>query len=414
MQTLIVNTYAGSLLLGANKIPNAQIIGSFEDCGFGAWVTKANREKFTEATADFHFVDHIKQWPDMDLTNVNVIAHPPCAAFSNQNRSSAKRGTETEAFDCTRKVLKYAMSNNAASISVESVMGALAGAWDVYDHMADQGGYHVFRILQNAICFGVPQYRERCWHVLVRKDLLDAMTWVLSPKFTTVGATIDHLMDGSVADRPGRLDDYVNHFGPDGCICGQTHNFNLDDVRRVTLEHLTGHRRLGFGVRMGQFFPNEDPKSICRTHVSRFTSGQPSILAEGGWTPVLLATSFWIYRGRPITEEAYKAIMGFPTDYVFPPNRKYGMRTMLSKGVCPPVATWILDNVLNNLGSQHQQSEFTYADSGWVKRVEPGRIASFRPGRNQILDKLEHMDKFGILEDNDLIDLRDEEDALEG
>lgn len=411
MRTLVLNTYAGSLLLGANALQGARIVGSYEDCGFGAWVTKANRARFTEATPDFEFIDHIKRWPDQDLTDVNVLAHPPCAAFSNQNRSASKRGTETEAFDCTRKVLAYAMTNNAASVSVESVMGALTGAWDVYDHMAGAGGYHVFRILQNSILFGVPQFRERCWHVLVRKDLLDAMTWRLSPRLTSVGATVDHLLPGTELDAPKRLDKYVNLLGAGPCICGASHNFDLDEVRRVALAHLDGHRRQGFGVRLAPFFPGEEPSSICRKHVSRFTSGQPSILAEGGWAPVLLGTSFWIYRGKPLPAEAYKAIMGFPTDYDVPDHKGYGLRTMLSKGVCPPVATWILDNVRVNLGYPSGSSFIT--PGGYEKIVTPGHIASFRPGRETTLDKLATMHDHGVVEDEDLIDLRNEEEALE-
>lgn len=413
MKTLIINTYAGSLLLGATALPNPEIIGSFEDCGFGSWITKANLERFRPKLAPgFEFVDHIKHWPDLDLTDVNILAHPPCAAFSNQNRSAAKRGVNTDAFECTRKVLKYGMTNGAASISVESVMGALTGAWDVYDEMATAGGYHVFRILQNAVLFGVPQFRERCWHVLIRKDLIDAMTWRLSPKLTTVGATVDHLLPGIPIDEPKRLQKYVDQItGGRKCICGETHAFNEHAVRDTALSHLSGHKRQGFGVRLAPFFPEQEAQSICRTHVSRFTSGQPSVLAEGGWANVLLATSFWIYRGEPLPVEGYKAIMGFPVDYLMPEDHGYGVRTMLSKGVCPPVATWILDNVRMNLGVD-SGSAFT-APGGYEKVVEPGRVASFRPGRETVLGRLDEMVKCGVLEDDTLIELRNEEESIE-
>ena len=56
MNTLIINTYGGSLLLGANAVPGANIIGSFEDCGFGVAITKVNRVRFTEATNHFRFI----------------------------------------------------------------------------------------------------------------------------------------------------------------------------------------------------------------------------------------------------------------------------------------------------------------------------------------------------------------------
>lgn len=413
MRTLIINTYAGSLLLGANALKNSQIIGSYEDVGFGSNITKANRNKFTEAVPNMNpgtswFVDLYKEWPDQDLSDVVILAHPPCAAFSQQNVSPTKRGINTDAFECTRKVLKYGMTNNVAAMAIESVPGALAGAWDVYDTMAEAGGYHVYRILKNSLLFGVPQYRERFWAVLVRKDLADRnMTWTLSPKFTTVGAIIDHLLPGTPVHR---LDESVTKFV---ARLVREHGFDEQAVREHGLAHLPGHRRRSFSYLITEkFFPGEDYKVICRKHISPFSSGQPSILASFGYTPVLLGSSLWIYQGKPVPEEGYKAIMGFPTDYEFPAGAtRHHMRTYLSKGVCPPVATWILDNIRGHLGLP-MTSEFTRAD-GYKKVVEPNRIASFRPSKNAILEKMQLMEKLGSPEDDELIPLRDEEEDLE-
>lgn len=414
MNTLIINTYAGSLLLGANQIKGANIIGSYEDSGFGSWITKANRKRWTEATCDEpFFIDEYAKWPDKDLTECLILAHPPCAAFSNQNRSSVKRGVNTDAFECTRKVLKYAMTNNAAGIAIESVMGALTGAWDVYEEMAERGGYYIYRILQNALLFGVPQFRERCWHVLIRKDLgvnKPDMTWTLAPKFIPIGATIEHLLPGTPIDQPKRLQRYLNLLLEGPCVCGARHGFDEAKIRETALCHIPGHKRAGFGQRLAPFFPEQDPGSICRQHVSKFSSGQPSILAEGGWAPVLLGTSFWIYKGEPIPVEAYKAIMGFPVDYIMPEEHNYGVRTMLSKGVCPPVATWILDNMRQHLGLP--KGSLLTSVEGYVKVCQPGRVVSFRPGKNTLLDKLEVMSKYGMPEDDELVELRDEEDMF--
>lgn len=413
MRTLIVNTYAGSLLLGAQQIKGSNIIGSYEDCGFGSWITKANQERWTERIDNGlpFFFDEYKKWPDQDLTDTLMLAHPPCAAFSNQNRSAAKRGTDTDAFECTRKVMKYGMTNNVAGMAIESVMGALTGAWDVYEQMAERGGYHVYRILQNALLFGVPQFRERCWHILIRKDHpLTDMRWTLAPKFIPIGATINHLLPGTSIDEPKRLQRYINLLTQGPCVCGEKHGFNEDQIREVALSHLEGHKRSGFGSRLAPFFPEISPMDICRRHVSKFSSGQPSILAEGGWAPVLLGTSFWIYKGEPIPVEAYKAIMGFPVDYAMAEEHNYGVRTMLSKGVCPPVATWILDNMRQHFGMA-QGSPLT-SDSGYVKVCSPGRVVSFRPGKTTLLDKLEVMSKYGMPEDDELVELRDEEDMF--
>lgn len=420
MQTLIINTYAGSLLLGADAIPGANIIGSFEDVGFGAQMPKANRARFTSLARDFEFVDHLKSWPDLDLTETVVIAHPPCAAFSQQNTSAAKRGINTDAFECTRKVLRYAMSNAALAICIESVPGALAGAWDVYDEMAEKGGYYVYRILKNSILFGVPQFRERFWAVLIRKGAADPkMTWRCSPVIRNISQTVDHLLPGTPVGRNNKgetLDDAVSEFVTQltngKCRCGVEHGFDEAALRAAGLAHQTGHRRAGFAKLISPaFFPGEDHKRVCRVHVSPFTSGQPSVLAEGGFAPVLLGSSLWIYRGKAMPEEGYKAIMGFPPDYIFPDGySRHHIRTFLSKGVCPPVATWILANVRTHLGTP-TETAFNQARLH-DKTIEPGRIASFKPAKTTMLDALGDMQRYDlpVVED---VAMRDEEDDLE-
>ncbi len=422
MNTLIINTYAGSLLLGANAIPGAKIIGSYEDVGFGAQMPKANRALFSELDPSFEFVDHLKNWPAQDLTETVVIAHPPCAAFSQQNTSAVKRGVNTDAFECTRKVLRYAMSNCALAIGIESVPGALAGAWDTYDEMAEKGGYYVYRIMKNSLLFGVPQFRERFWAVLIRKGAADPrFTWHCSPQIRNISQTVDHLLPGTPVGRNNKgetLDDAVSEFvrqltldgGP--CRCGTNHGFDEQALRTVGLAHQTGHKRAGFSrLITPQFFPSEDHKKVCRLHVSPFTSGQPSVLAEGGFAPVLLGSSLWIYRGKAMPEEGYKAIMGFPPDYIFPDGySRHHIRTFLSKGVCPPVATWILANVRTHLGQATRVE--TNQPGLHDKTIEPGRIASFRPAPKVVLETLHDMQRYNLplVED---VTMRDEEDDLE-
>lgn len=411
MRTLIINTYAGSLLLGADAVKGARIIGSYEDVGYGSNITKANRARFTQLEPGFEFVDAYKDWPDQDLSDTIILAHPPCAAFSQQNVSAAKRGINTDAFDCTRKVLKYGMTNNVAAMAIESVVGALGGAWDVYDDMTEKGGYFVYRILKNSLLFGVPQFRERFWAILIRKDLAEQfgvnMTWRLLPKVVPLSAAVDHLLPGTPTTQvQENIDFFVNKLV-------KNHGFEEAEVRAIGLAHQTGHRRTGFAQLIApRFFPNEDHKLVCRRHISPFASAQPSILAEGGYTPVLLGSSTWVYKGVALPVEAYKAVMGFPTDYIFPGATAGHFRTFLSKGVCPPVATWILDNVRMHLGAP-SATPFT-AVGGYTKVVEPNRIASFRPGKNEILARLGVLQQLGSPEDDELLTLRDEEDDIEG
>jgi hypothetical protein len=101
--------------------------------------------------------------------------------------------------------------------------------------------------------------------------------------------------------------------------------------------------------------------------------------------------------------------MVFPPDYIFPPDRSHGVRTFLSKGVCPPVATWILDNIRQHIFQAAQGSEFT-GPGGYLKTIIPGKIVSFKPGRNTLLEHLEEMQSIGCPESDELIELRDDRD----
>lgn len=370
MKVLIINSYAGSLTLGASIIDNVDIIGSFEDCGYGIGLQKVNFPWL-------RFVDHIKDWPqDEDLTDVVCLAHPPCAAFSQQNNSPSKRGTETDAFECTRKVLNYALGHNARAIAVESVMGALGGAWDVHDHFAERYGYHLYRVVKNSLLMGVPQYRERFWAVFVRRGVADEqMTWHLTPMIQTIEEVVPPWMvNGTplISARGQTVWDktvlrYVDRVVKDG---GLTREQALAALNPDLQWKRTSYAR----TLQARHFPELRHQQVCKRMVCNFASAQPSFLAPGGYAPVLLGSSLWLYRGQVLTEEAYKAVMGFPPQYVIPDSYRTKLRTYLSKGVCPPVATWILQNIRDHIDQ--------YPIYGtWRKTIAPGRIASFRVGK---------------------------------
>lgn len=383
MRVLCINSYAGSLVLGATAA-GAEVVGSFEDAGFGIGLQKAN-------FPHLRFVDHRRDWPDdLDLSDVIVLAHPPCAAFSQQNNSPAKKGTNTDAFECTRVVLHYCMQRNAAAICVESVMGALGGAWDVHDHFAERYGYHLYRVVKNSLLMGVPQYRERFWAVFVREGTADPqMTWTLSPRVRTVASVLEGMPEGTpvLARRDETLYDkvvlrYVDRVVAEGGL-------TRDQALAALNPDLTWRRTSYARVLQARHFPDLRHQQVCKKMICNFASAQPSFLPPGGYAPVLLGSSLWLYKGQVCTEEQYKVIMGFPADYIFPDSYRTKLRSYLSKGVCPPVASWILQNVAVHLGLRPSGEVFEVPNnSAYVKVIAPGRVVSFRVGKNVLRDYL--------------------------
>lgn len=389
MRVIAINSYGGSLLLGAQTL-GAEIIGSYEDTGFGIPIQQAN-------FPHLDFRPMRKDWPAQDLSEVVVIAHPPCSAFSVQNNNPKKKGVDSDAFACTISVLDYAMRNGALAIAVESVVGALAGAWNVHQRFADDNGYNLYRVLQNGTMFGA-QFRDRFWAVFVRKGAApDVMPWVLHPQFRTVREVIAGHEDGpSPAGMDQALEKVKARFRKPvdldedaGDVRGLGAGLTEEEMQYIFFhdhEHEKSHGTSIDDVLWKLKFKDEDRWETCKRYVTKYASGAMIFLNPEGVAPVLLGGSWWYMNGRNLSENAYKRLMGFPADYAYPEHGRYRaeMRTYLSKGVMPPVAAWILEQVTLHLGMTGQQP-LVPIDMGvkpYVIEVEPNNIADFRYSRS--------------------------------
>lgn len=411
MRTLIINSYAGSLTLGASAA-GAEIIGSYEDNGFGLDIQRANFPRL-------NFVDQYKDWPHRDLSDTVVLAHPPCSAFSVQNSSAAARGIGSAAFSCTIKVLNYTMNprnhkHRAAAIAIESVMGALGGAWDVHDAFAREYGYDVYRVTKNSLLFGVPQWRDRFWVVFVRKGLgAREMTWGLTPTLRTIDQVITPVNTGPApydCDRDlmrlhrrlsGRGSRHSREHGCDEMTCANEAHWKRDTrfektkftPKQLALLFSTKRDPADFHSRVSgvsvdrimhkHLFPKRKLGVVTKNLVTLFTSQQLHYLNPAGYAPVLLGSSWWYLDGRNVTERGYKAAMGFPLNYAFPEPGGYRrqMRMYLSKGVCPPVAQWVWTNVVDHISGR--MTTKAIPSQTFVKTCRPnGGVVSFHLGRS--------------------------------
>jgi site-specific DNA-cytosine methylase len=343
---LLINSYAGSLVLGA-KAARVKIRGSYEDAAYGIKTQKLN---FPE----LDFRDMRADWPKrQDLSRTVVLAHPPCAAFSAQN-TSAKKGVDAAKFQCTTDVLKYAMENGVAAVAIESVQPALEGARAIHDEHAERYGYNLFRVLQNARDFGVPQNRARFWAVFLRGDLNGTMTFLHDPTWRGVRSILRE--DGEpAANHKHRLDHAITLMKKNGL---QTRTINralngelgCGPLPRILKKHLNSKAAI-----------HEISKQYCGR---AFVSAAPFILDPDGLANTLLGDNLWLVNGRLCSHGEYKMIMGYPHDYQFSQDPMF----LLSRGVCPPVATWILNNIIANV--EHRRRTISNTTTEW--KVLPG------------------------------------------
>ena len=364
MNTLIINTYGGSLLLGA-KIAKANVIATMEDTGFGSDLQALNFPKVTryEKRAD---------WPEKFATawrDIDVVAHPPCSAFSSVNYSNKKTvtmGTSTGAFACHQAVIDYALSHKARTCTIESVIGAYEGAHEEYEQNAEKYGYRVTYIMVNSASCGVPQWRERVW-VIFHK--LKAFKVAMKPEYVTLASVL----------KPGETSaDFV---------FGQASLRRAWDGVRKTIKKSwpTG----GIVTVLGKVHDMERDAARTNFGFSVYVNANPVLLDPDGFSPVLMQDGrLCVYDagckgGRALTVEEHCAIMGFPRDYKWGKQIKK-FRMYLSKGVCPPVAAWILKTVDKNASGwtgpfTHEERDFGGVIDLRVKKAEALALANGRP-----------------------------------
>lgn len=364
MRTLILNTYGGSLLLGATAA-GAEIIGSYEDVGFGTPIQRLNFPNIDVRAKR-------EEWPTQNLSETIVMAHPPCSAFSVQNNSPRARGIDSDAFSCTKKILEYAIGNGAVAICVESVIGALSGAWGVHQRFADDNGYDLYRVLQCGAMFG-PQWRERFWAIWVKRGAVPSreMTLRLTPRWQTVGQALEGYTEGPGA---GNTDALLVKLKADTL---RDLPLSPGDFEFFFDPQDPPHRTQGFARAVQRhMFPDEPIDIVSRDFLGiTFSTGQMCYVNPNGLAPCILGSSWFYVNGKNVTEEGYKRLMGFPADYAFPEGPiKRNMRTYLSKGVMPPVAKWVYEQVTTHLGDRKPpKKKPTYEVT-----IPPDRIADFR------------------------------------
>ena len=326
-RVLVVNSYGGSLVQ-ACKQGGYAVTGSYEHDGYGLNVQALNFPELEGLWASER-----AGWPTRNLEDQLVIAHPPCAPFSVQNnRSRANAGVDAKKFGATVDVLNYALGYRCQALLVESVPGALEGAREVHNHAAQRHRYTLYRVRLNACTFGVPQWRPRFWSVFIRHGLVrpdEPLLLVHHPELVTLGQVVRFGKDW-YPEHQKKFDDQLRRLQAikeDDLIAGR--DFDLDG----RLPNLLRDRGL-------------DAQRVANEFVvgGRFESAALWLVAAQAVAPTLMANSWWFCKGQLCTRGDYNLAMGFPYDYRLPSSASDALG-YLSRGVCPPIAEWLLHQV---------------------------------------------------------------------
>lgn len=350
---LVVNSYAGSLVLAASALGES-VLASCED---GAYGLEIQQDNFPELAG--RFAGRSSAWPDRSLERTVVFSHPPCAAFSSQQKKA--RSIDNAKFAQSKFVMDYALGRRTPALLVESVVATMEGARRFHDAIAEEHGYHVYRILQNAATFGVPQWRPRFWCVFLRKDVRPdgVVRYEHEPSMVTIGSIVKGEASGPlVADVQRRLEwNRQRTVEKAGLTMEQTLNLERGAA---------GPGRWWKLVARAKGMPTDTSSRLALAPIfSKFEAVQFHVCDPERFAPTLMKDSLWLVNGRPPTADEYKAVMGYPSGYRLPADP----RTYLSRGVCPPVAQWVLRTALSWVRGE---------DAGTFQ-LRPGMIADLRP-----------------------------------
>ena len=337
---LVINSYGGSLLLGAKKL-GLPIRGSYEDSGYGISIQKLN-------FPGLDFRAKTEDWPKkQNLSRTIVIAHPPCAWASTQASNAKVRGTESEKFKPTCTVIEYALKNNCAALAIESVRNAKEGARQVHDGFAKKYRYRIYRVEQNSIQFELAQWRPRFWVIFIKegRSIPKELTLSLKPKRRTIAQVMKKTGPTvKMKDIIARVMVIYNQ----QMVLLREKNIPLDQVRRVFNPVEPKHagslatilaRELGI--------PRTEAVALCVG--GQFTTRMLRVVHPASYASTIMYDTSLICCGRPLTAPEYCDIMGFPRNYKWPKSDRRRFREFLSRGVCPPVAYWILKSIYDHL-----------------------------------------------------------------
>jgi len=359
---LCINSYAGSLVIAAKSI-GARVVGSYEDKQYGIEIQMANFPKLD-------YCEFRPEWPEKSLRDTVVIAHPPCSAFSKNNFANNARGVKcmgvaADAFKCTVNVADYALGLGTPALLIESVPDAMKGAWEVHEELAKKYRYTVYRVLQNACCFGTAQWRPRFWVIFTRKRW-STLQFNYQPMIKTVSEVVDPI-------KPEHVEQGVKD-----SVDLQFEILRQKGMSARQIKELISNDDYGYLAPMiKRYLKLEQSSYDVHRHYfgGWYENNTIRKLPPNGFTSTLLGGQVWFYLGEPLAINRWKALMGFPPDYIFPGKYEREFRTYLSKGVCPPVAAWLLKNVLDQLaGLDH------YPDVA----CKPGQVLDLNVKRSEV------------------------------
>ena len=243
--------------------------------------------------------------PDFDV----LVAGFPCQPFSSiGKRQGFEHATQGTLF---YDVLRIILNKKNKAFLLENVPGLIThdkgNTFKTILDSLDEAGYKIYYKILNAVDFGVPQNRKRIYIVGFRKDLLGELEFKF-PTGENKKVCINQYLESNV--KGYSISEHLQ----------KNYLFKKQDGRPIILDKNS----------------NIQVKTLVSTYhkIQRLTG----TFVKDGETGL-----------RLLTEKEYKAIMGFPADFIIPVSRTQMYRQM-GNSVVIPVIEAIANEISKILG----------------------------------------------------------------
>lgn len=306
--------YAGGFTLGVR--PHFSVLAHLEESMYGV-------RSSLKANPNLEVYDKECFWPLDHYRGVDFLyANPPCAPFSQAGatmRGGGDAWKKDPRLQCWRNCFVAFEALQPKAFAIESVVRAYTAARPFVDDlaiMAHQMGYAVTHVLVDAKNYGMAQKRRRYFFV-AHKVALDWQPPVYE------STTVYSVLRG--VSNPGYTPPWKNPVH-EALIPFLPPNYSF---RRIWEEY---YDTIGRG-----------------TNAQGGVKGRPRIFIHRVDGDGLIGTITGDYFVHPSLDRfmginELKALNGFPEDYWLEGNPA-GQFSLLSRGVCPPVAEWLAGTV---------------------------------------------------------------------
>ena len=389
LSAVAMHVFGGGMLHGFAQAKGVEVLADLETFTFGQRTVKRNHPRVEMVDwNDLHARSGAQQYQGCDV----LFGNPRCTGFSsfNANMGEGLHGPDAQQTLDIQQMVALAEEIRPRFLVMESVQQFITVGKALLERIASQlsGRYRCAVLLHSALTFCVPQVRKRLFVVFYPRG---ESFYVPPPAIPEVATTVRHVI-GDLACMPepkivSRLDDAV----PESLGYSRPVPFNwyrYDDPRWVKVYPAIPPGGTIQSAPIEQLPPSFRRKRLMGVHPSLHTACRLCWDRPGH---VVYAKNKYLHPelDRTLAVREAARLMGVDDGYGYLGQHLYAQ---VGNGVCPPIARWLAEALVQNEQREKEYDGEHEADS--VGQLI--RIFQFTKRHPSYERRREHLARIGI------------------